>query len=168
MSAGPRNGRGAFLRAGIETTNRRCCGGAGDDDGADGPDSGSGAEHRPGLARQAGDDSAGDRRAARARPSAGRGRAGRRQDVAREGGRPQPELRLHPRAMHARHAPQRHPGVERLSAGCGRFRVSSRRNLHQRSAGRRNQPHHAAHAERPAGGDERRAGFDRRANLSVG
>ncbi len=62
---------------------------------------------------------------------------------------------------------QRHHGRQRLQPADRAVRVHARADLRQHRAGRRDQPHAAAHAERPAGGDERPPGDDRRPDQSA-
>ena len=84
-----------------------------------------------------------------------RRRARRGQDHARP--RPGQERRLHFQtpAMHAGPAADRRDRRFHLQSEDRRVRVSSRPHLRPDAPGRRNQPHHAAHAVGPAGSDGR-------------
>jgi hypothetical protein len=96
------------------------------------------------------------------RPSADRGRAGRRQDHAGAcaGHFAGPEVQ--PRAVHQRPAAGRRGRHLGLRAREERLRVPSRPDLHPGAAGRRNQPRHAEDPVRPARSDGRAPGHRRR------
>ena len=118
---------------------------------------GVGGERRSGAPRQTGGDPPRGDRPPRARPPADRRRPWRRQDDARARARPLDRRDLSSHPVH-----ERPPAVGRARRfgprpEVGRVRVPAAARVREPRPRRRDQPHAAAHAERAARGDERRA-----------
>ena len=120
---------------------------------------------RVGDPRQAPGDPPRARVPVRRRSSAHRRRAGRRQDVARQGHRAIGRRNVAPHPVHARPAAVRRHRRVGLGSRTRRLRVPARRRVRQRRAGRRDQPRVAQDPVRVARGDGGAAGHRRRADL---
>ena len=101
------------------------------------------------------------RRAARPRPRAARGRAGRGQDAARQDAGRVARPRLQAGAVHARPDAVRRHRSGHLRANDGSFRFREGPGVHQPAARRRDQPHAAEDPGRAARGDGGAPGHDR-------
>ena len=111
------------------------------------------------------------RRDPRRRARVARGLSRARQDARRPFVRPDVGAELRTRPVHARPAALRPHRIVRVRPALERLLVPSRTAVHRAPARRRDQPHAAADAVRPAGGDagapDHRRGRDVRARAAV-